>query len=58
MRCLHCECVIALARVINNAPKVVNYTPRVMLQILASFIDDSGGIIYDQNMFIVQSTES
>jgi hypothetical protein len=29
----------------------------VMLQIVASFTDDSRGVIYNRNMFIVQATE-
>ncbi len=43
-------------RVVNYAPRVVNYAPRVMLQIVASLSDDSQGVIYDRNMFIVQAT--
>jgi hypothetical protein len=40
----HLNLTLVLARVIN-------YTPRVMLQ-----IDGSRGIIYDRNMFTVQAT--
>ena len=35
--------------------RVINYAPRVMLQIVASLTDNSGGIIYDHNVFIVQA---
>ena len=38
--------------------RVVNYAPRVTLQIVASLTDDSKGIIYDCNMFIAQATGS
>jgi hypothetical protein len=31
-------------------------TLRVVLQIVESLIDDSRGVIYDRNMFIVQGT--
>jgi hypothetical protein len=34
----------------------VNYVPRVMLQIVVSITEDSRGIIYDRNMFIVEAT--
>ncbi len=47
---------MALARVINYALWVINYAPRVMLQIVASLTDYSRGIIYNSNMFIVQAT--
>jgi hypothetical protein len=36
--------------------RVINYAHRVMLQIVASLTDDSIGVIYDCNMFIVQVT--
>jgi hypothetical protein len=36
---------------------VINYASSVMLQIEASLTDDSRGIIYDGNMFIVQAKE-
>ncbi len=35
--------------------RVISYAPRVMLHIVASLTDDSFGIIYDHNMFIVQA---
>jgi hypothetical protein len=38
--------------IINYAPRVVSYAPKVMLQIVASLTI----IIYDCNMFIVQAT--
>jgi hypothetical protein len=41
----------------NYAPRVINYTPRVMVQIVASLSDDSKGIIYNYNVFIVQATD-
>jgi predicted kinase len=37
--------------------KVINDAPRVMLQIVSSLTDDSRGIIYDCNMFIVEAKE-
>ncbi len=33
------------------------HTSRAVLQIVASLTDDSRGIIYNQNMLIVQATE-
>jgi hypothetical protein len=52
---LYYKHVIALVRVMNYAYTFVNYAPRVTLQIVMSLTDDSGGIIYDRNMFIVQA---
>ncbi len=49
--------VIAWAKVINYAPRVESYAPRVMLQIVASFNDDTWGVIYNRNKFIVQATD-
>jgi hypothetical protein len=40
---------------VNDDSRFVIDDSRVMLQIVASITDDSGGIIYDQNMFIVQA---
>jgi hypothetical protein len=37
--------------------RVINYTPRVMLQIVVPHIGNSRGVIYDRNMFIVQATD-
>jgi hypothetical protein len=48
---------IAWAKVINYAPRVEIYAPRVTLQIVASFNDDSRGVIYNRNKFIVQATD-
>jgi len=39
---------------INDASGIVIDDYRVMLQIVASLTDDSTGLIYDRNMFIVQ----
>ncbi len=39
-----------------NASTILIDDFRVMLHIVASLTDDSRGIIYDCNMFIVQST--
>jgi hypothetical protein len=36
--------------------RVVNYAPRVTLQILASHTYNTKGVIYSHNMFIVQAT--
>ncbi len=36
--------------------RVVNNTPRVTLQIVASHMDNTRGVIYSHNMFIVQAT--
>ncbi len=36
--------------------RVINYAPRVMLQIVASLTDDSRGVIYNCHGFIVQAT--
>jgi hypothetical protein len=48
--------VIALAIVINYTTRVVNYAPRVTLQIVASLTDNARVIIYNHNVFIVQAT--
>ncbi len=40
---------------VYDASKIVIDDSRVMLQIVASLNDDSIGIIYDRNMFIVQT---
>ncbi len=38
--------------------RIINYASTAMLQIVVSLADDSRGIIYDCNMFIVQATGS
>ncbi len=40
----------------NDASRIVIGNFRAMLQIVASLTDDSGSVIYDRNMFIVQAT--
>ena len=40
----------------NDASRIVIDDCRAMLQIVASLTDDSVGIIYDCNMFIVPAT--
>ena len=40
---------------INDTSRIVIDDPRVVIQIVASLIDDSRGVIYDCNMFIVQA---
>ncbi len=42
----------------NYAPRLVDYSPRVMLQLMASLTDDSRGAIYDLNIFIVQAPDA
>ncbi len=39
---------------VNDASRILKKNSRVMLQIVASLTDDSRGIIYDHNVFIVQ----
>jgi len=41
---------------VNDAFKIVIDDSRVILQIAASLTDDTRGIIYIRNMFIVQAT--
>jgi hypothetical protein len=41
----------------NDASMIIIDDSRVMLQILASLMDNSGGIIYDRNEFIGQATD-
>jgi hypothetical protein len=41
---------------VNDTSKIIIDDCRVMLQIVASLIDESKGIIYNCNMFIVQAT--
>jgi hypothetical protein len=40
----------------NDASRIIIDYSRVMLQIVALLTDNSWGIIYDCNMFIVQAT--
>ncbi len=40
----------------NDASRIIIEGSRVMHQIVASLTDDSRGIIYNCNMFIVQAT--
>ncbi len=42
---------------VNDGAMILIDAFRVMLQIVASLIDDSRGITYDHNMFIVQATD-
>ncbi len=42
---------------VNDTSRIIIDDSRVMLQIVASHIDDSRGISYDFNMFIVQATD-
>ncbi len=44
------ECVVALA---SALARVINYAPRVTLEIVVSLTDDPRGIIYDCKVFIV-----
>ncbi len=41
---------------VNDASRIVIDDSRVTLQIVASLTDDSRGIIYDRNVFMVQPT--
>ncbi len=41
----------------NDASKIIIDDSKVMLQIVTSLTDNSRGIIYDHNMFMVQDTE-
>ncbi len=41
---------------VNDASRIIIDDSRVKLQIVASLIDDSRGVIYNCNMFIVQAT--
>jgi hypothetical protein len=41
---------------VNGVSRIVNEDFRVTLQIVVSLTDDSRGIIYNHNMFIVQAT--
>ncbi len=43
---------------VNDASRIVIDNSRVMLQILASLTDNSRGIIYNRNLFIVQAGNS
>ncbi len=40
---------------VNDASRIIIDYSRVMLQIVASLTDNSRGVIYDHNMFIVQA---
>jgi len=41
---------------VNDTPRIIIDNSRVMLQIMVSLTDNSRGIIYESNMFIVQAT--
>jgi hypothetical protein len=41
---------------VNDASRTVLDISRVMLQIVASLADNSRGVIYNHNMFIVEAT--
>jgi hypothetical protein len=41
---------------LNDASRIVIDDSRVMLQIVAPLTDNSRGVIYDCNMFIIQAT--
>jgi len=43
---------------LRASARVISYAPIVILQIVASLTDDSKDVIYDQNLFIVQATDS
>ncbi len=43
---------------INDTSRIIIDEPRVMLKIVVSLTDNSRGIIYDRNMFIVQGTDT
>jgi hypothetical protein len=40
----------------NDTCRIIIDDSRLMLQIVASLTDDSRGVIYNHNMFIVQAT--
>jgi hypothetical protein len=41
--------------IVNDASRIAMNNSRVTLQIVASLTDNSRGIIYDHNVFIVQA---
>ncbi len=41
---------------VNDTSRMIIDSSRVVVQIVASLTDDSRGVIYDRNMFIVQAT--
>ncbi len=41
---------------VNDASRTVLDNSRVMLQIVASLADNSRGVMYNHNMFIVEAT--
>ncbi len=43
---------------VNDASKIIIEDSRVMLQIVAPLTDNSRGVIYNRNMFIVAATRS
>jgi len=43
---------------VNDTSRIIINDTRVILQIVDSLTDNSGGIIYDCNMFRVQANES
>ncbi len=52
--CLYYNCVVALPLALAFAlplAGIINYAPRVMLQIVASLTDDTRGVIYNHKMY-------
>ncbi len=43
--------------IVNDASGIIIDDSTVMLQIVAPLTDDSTGVIYDRNVFIVQARE-
>jgi hypothetical protein len=41
---------------VHDPSRIINYDCTLILQIVVSLVDDSRGITYDRNMFIVQVT--
>jgi len=42
---------------VNDASRIIIDDSRVALQIVVSLIDDTRGVIYDHNVFIVQTSD-
>ncbi len=41
---------------VNDASRIIIGNSRVTIRVVASLTDDSRGVIYDRNVFIVQAT--
>jgi hypothetical protein len=56
MKIVYLTCIINITNVVNDTSRSITDESRVALHIVAPLTDDSTGVIYDRNVFIVQAT--